>query len=144
MRNVKIHVVVALDPLTCSRIKNTAIKFLGEHIDITLDSLIYLGVNELSLNRFISGNIARGMDTLIPMMYPNHDYATHCVIQEAVMNTLAIYYKQFFEVANGIRIPTPAQIESAALGENCINVVFSAFEEEEFNKCGYTYSIYPQ
>jgi len=138
MTQKTITVAFDLYPTTLAQLLHVTAVHLPTCTGASIDVLVFLALNELSLGRLISHSAAKDWDALVPTLFPNESFDTQEMLKHTCLVLSGMIYKQFFDVLERTRLPTPAQLVRAEVSHHA--VTFTAICYEEPRPCDWLYS----
>lgn len=109
------------------------------NIDMSL--LVFMSLNQLTLNQLVAANMSKNIEQLCAEQLPEYSYEQHLQVIATCEQIAAILYKEYQNALNIARMPLPSRMVNATY--SC-GVVTMSFESMDDQSCTWSYTTYPQ
>lgn len=135
------NIIFTLPPALQELLHRTAKYHLINVGNIDMSLLVFMSLNQLTINQLVSANMCKNIEQLCAEHLPEHSYDQHLQIISTCEQIAAILYKEYQNALTIARMPLPSRLVNATY--SC-GVVTMSFESMDDQSCTWSYTTYPQ
>ena len=108
--------------------------------DIDVGLLMYLTLNQLTINQLVSATLTKSIEQLCREHFANYSYEQHTQIIAVCEQIAGIIYQDYQTALAGARIPLPARLVNATYSDCVISMSFECMDDQS---CAWSYTTSP-
>lgn len=140
MQHKTVPIIFPITPQRDVMLYQIVKKYLLPIGDIDINLLVYMALNQLTINQTISASQTMNMEQLCNQHLSAYTYEQHCVVMQVCEQIACILYSDYNDAMTTAHLPTPAKMLSATYSDGVVSMIFDCLDD---TSCTWSYTTSP-
>lgn len=105
--------------------------------DIDVSLLVYMALNQLTINQLVSATQTKNIEQLCQQHLPNNSYEQHHIVMHVCEQIALLLYGDYRIAIDQSRMPLPSRMIEAKYSSGVVTMVFESMDDQS---CVYSYT----
>lgn len=133
-------IVFTITPERATALHQTVKQQLLAVGDIPINLLVYMALNQLTINQTISAQLTKNIEQLCSEHLANYNYEQHLQVIATCEYIAALLYNDYCQAMVSAHLPMPAKLLSVDYNNTAVAMMFETLDDQS---CTWSYTTLP-